>query len=198
MADTPVLNASEVVVGTANSAGIYIAPLGTPLPTDTTTALDAKWKSLGYLTEDGVGQMLAVDTEDIMSWQDLSPVRNVFKSRVLSFKFSMLQWNPTTLALYMGTTEPTAATDGSYTMELSAFDKPVEHALVVDIDDAGQKYRIAMHRTILSEVDDLALQRGSAAPLGITVKCLAVAGKTGKYLAGPTAAKAPAHTAKAS
>lgn len=188
MADTP-LNASEVVVGTANGAGLYIAPIGTALPTDTTTALPAAWKSLGYATEDGVGQMLEVETDDIMSWQDLSPVRTVFKSRVLSYKFSMLQWNPTTLALYMGTTEPTAQADGSYTLTLKAADKPVEHALVIDIDDAGQKYRIAMLRTILSSVDELALQRGNAAPLGITVKCLAVSGETGRIIAGPTASK---------
>lgn len=190
MADTP-LNASEVLVGTANGAGLYIAPLGTALPTDTTTALPAAWKSLGYATEDGVGQMLSVETDDIMSWQDLSPVRTVFKSRTLSYKFSMLQWNPTTLALYMGSKEPTAATDGSYTLSLMAYDKPVEHALVIDIDDNGQKYRMAMLRTILSEVDDLTLQRGTAAPLGITVKCLAVGGETGRIIAGPTAAKTP-------
>lgn len=194
MATTP-LDASEVLVGTANGAGLYIAPLGTALPTDTTTALPAAWQSLGYATEDGVGQMLEVDTEDIMSWQDLSPVRTVFKSRILSYKFSMLQWNPTTLALYMGTQEPTVAPDGSFTLDLKAADKPVEHALVVDIDDSGVKYRIAMLRTILSAVDDLTLQRGTAAPLGITVKCLAVAGETGRVIAGPSMVKAPSHSA---
>lgn len=38
---------------TANG-GIYRAPMGTPLPTDATTPLDAEFKGLGYVSVDGV------------------------------------------------------------------------------------------------------------------------------------------------
>lgn len=188
MADTP-LNASEVLVGTANAAGLYIAPVGTVLPKDTTTALDPAWKSLGYTTDDGIEQMMDLETDDIMSWQDKSPVRTVITSRVFSYKFTLLQWNATTLALYMGSPTPTQQADGSFVLPLSMSDVPTEHALLIDINDSGKKIRIGMLRTILTDADSMALQRGQAAPLGVTVKALAVNGETGSVIVGPDVAK---------
>jgi hypothetical protein len=189
------LDASQVLVGNANGVGLYIAPLGTALPVDTVTALDPAWTPLGYTTDDGVEQELDVESDDIMAWQDKSPVRTIIKSRIISFKFSLLQWNADTLALYMGSPVPTAKPDGSFVLSLDMNDVPTEHALLVDLNDAGKKIRIGMLRTILTDADSLTLQRGNSAPLGITVKCLAVNGKTGSYIVGPDIAKV---TAKAS
>lgn len=181
------LDATEVLVGNANGAGLWIAPVGTALPTDV-TALPEAWKPLGYTTPDGVEQMMELETNDIMTWQDKSPVRTVTKSRIFSYKFMLLQWNPRTLALYMGTTEPTPAADGSFTLNIGADDTPTEHALVIDVNDAGTRARFALLRTALTATDSLALKQGEAAPLGVTVKALAVNGVTGAVIYKPTAA----------
>ena len=46
---------SNVSTGKPNVAGaIFCAPIGTTLPTDTTTTLDAAFKEMGYAAEDGV------------------------------------------------------------------------------------------------------------------------------------------------
>lgn len=47
---------------------IYSAPLGTELPTDTTTALNAAFKSLGYISEDGMTNTNSPESEDIKAW----------------------------------------------------------------------------------------------------------------------------------
>lgn len=185
------LNAQEVLVGNANGAGLWIAPVGTALPTDTNTLPEA-WKPLGYTTDDGVEQMMDMETTDIMTWQDKSPVRTVTKSKVFSYKFMLLQWNARTLALYMGTPEPTPDQDGGFTLNLSADDVPTEHALVVDVNDAGTKARFALYRTTLASVENLTLKQGEAAPLGVTVKALAVDGKTGSVIYKPTPAQVAA------
>lgn len=188
------LIASEVLVGTANGAGIYIAPLGTAMPKDTTTALDPAWKALGYTTDDGVEQSMDLETEDIMSWQSMSPVRNVMKSKVFTFKFSLLQWNADTLALFMGVQAPTPSADGSFTLDLKMGDVPTQHALLIDLDDYGKKVRMGMYRTTLSSSDTLTLQRGAAAPLPVELKALDVNGQTGIVIVGPNANKGPVST----
>ena len=45
-----------------------VAPVGTKLPTDAKTALDANFKSLGYISEDGATNNKSEDTEDIRAW----------------------------------------------------------------------------------------------------------------------------------
>lgn len=182
------LNAQEVLVGNANGAGLWIAPVGTALPTDTNTLPEA-WKPLGYTTDDGVEQMMDMETTDIMTWQDKSPVRTVTKSRTFSYKFMLLQWNPRTLALFMGTAEPTPDAEGGFSLNLGADDTPTEHALVIDVNDAGVRARFALYRTTLSSTENLTLKQGEAAPLGVTVKALAVDGKTGSVIYKPTAAQ---------
>lgn len=47
---------------------IWRAPLGTKLPTDTETALDAAFKSLGYISEDGLTNENSMDVNETKAW----------------------------------------------------------------------------------------------------------------------------------
>ena len=54
MSSTP-NNAQNVSVAKPKVGGaIFVAPLGTDLPTDATTALDAAFQNVGYISEDGL------------------------------------------------------------------------------------------------------------------------------------------------
>ena len=61
--------AANVTVGKPKVGGaIYVAPLGSTLPTDSTTALDAAFKCLGYVSEDGVTNSNSPESDNVKAW----------------------------------------------------------------------------------------------------------------------------------
>ena len=61
--------ATNVSTGKPNISGaVYVAPLGTTLPTDATTALDAAFVCLGYVSEDGLENNNELDVSEIKAW----------------------------------------------------------------------------------------------------------------------------------
>lgn len=61
--------ASYVSVGKPAVAGaVWIAPVGTAIPTDATTQLDDAFKCLGYISEDGFKKTMSKTSEDIKAW----------------------------------------------------------------------------------------------------------------------------------
>ena len=63
------MNVSNVSTGKPKVTGaVYRAPKGTTPPTDATTALSASFKELGYVSEDGVVNNNAPDTENVKAW----------------------------------------------------------------------------------------------------------------------------------
>lgn len=63
------MNTSNVSVSKPKVGGcIYMAPVGTALPTDATTALNSAFVELGYVSEDGITNSNSMTTEDIKAW----------------------------------------------------------------------------------------------------------------------------------
>lgn len=62
-------NVNNVTVGKPKIGGAaFCAPVGTPLPSDPFTPLDKAFKSLGYISEDGVVNANSPEHEDIKAW----------------------------------------------------------------------------------------------------------------------------------
>ena len=69
---------------------IFRAPLGTKLPKDAKTDLDAAFKALGYCSEDGVTNSNSPESDDTKAWGG-DIVLNMQTSKDDSFKFKLIE-----------------------------------------------------------------------------------------------------------
>lgn len=81
---------------------LYTAPLGTAMPTDTSTPLAGAWVELGYTSDDGLSLAVDTSTETHTPWQARRPVRSDITDQTETFSFTLWQRNADTLKLAFG------------------------------------------------------------------------------------------------
>lgn len=69
---------------------VYVAPTGTTLPTDATTALGSAFKALGYISDDGLTNSTTIDSDTIKAWGG-DDVLMLYKGREDEFKYTLLE-----------------------------------------------------------------------------------------------------------
>lgn len=89
-------------VRVAVTGSINYGPVGTTLPTDATTAINAAFDEVGYANEDGITQSINEDRTEIKAWQNADVVRKIRTSHDVTYAFTMLETNLTTLEIYYG------------------------------------------------------------------------------------------------
>ena len=95
-------DASNVSFGKPKATGaVFVAPAGTTLPTNATSALDAAFKGLGYVSEDGLVNSVETDTENVNAWGgDLVLVGQT--TFMETFMVNLIETNPEALKVYYG------------------------------------------------------------------------------------------------
>lgn len=111
------------------TGGVYVAPKGTTLPTDATTALDQAFKSLGYISEDGLVNSVETDTETIKAWGG-DTVLSGLTSFMETFTVNLIETNIDTLKTIYGPSNVTAA-GGNGAITVKANSKPLDEQVVV-------------------------------------------------------------------
>ena len=171
------LQADDVLIGTANGPGIWMAPVGTSAPTDATSALAADWSTLGYLSEDGVTLSQSTNSEDIYPWQGRSPVRTMITERNLALEFSMFEFNEQNLQLYFGMEQATQGTADSWSLNVVSNAPAQIYSFVIDVADLDVKVRYYIPRGSLSDAGDLEITDSGVMALPVTLKTLDSAGE---------------------
>ena len=135
------MDASNVSFGKAKATGaVFIAPAGTTLPTNATTALSSDFINLGYISEDGLVNSVETDTEDIKAWGGDTVLvgQTSFKE---TFTVNLLETNANALKAYYGADNVTVDEDtGAITVKQTATVLP-EQVVVFEVVMTGNRVK---------------------------------------------------------
>lgn len=176
--------AAEIMVGA--SGAVYVAPTGTALPSDITTALNAAFIDYGLITEDGVQVEPTMDQEVLYSWQLLGRSRTIVIRRDLQVTFALQQWNELTLPFAFGG----GVISGTNPYLFAPTETQVRdvRAMVIQWADGTRDFRLVMPEVEVTDLASFTLSKSAEAALSVTVHAIsgAAAGYTWKLITDDT------------
>lgn len=163
--------AGYVTTGKPNiSGGVWVAPKGTTLPTDATTALDpAKFTCLGYVSEDGLENNNEMDVSAIKAWGGNIVYRSLTE---LTDEFSLAlieTENVDVKKTVYGANNVTVDGSGNVKVDVVAED-PVEMVWVFELAlRNGTSHRIVIPDGAITARETITYNDSDAVAYGITV-----------------------------
>ena len=155
-------SSSNVSAGKPKVTGaIFIAPVGTSLPTDSTTALNSAFVELGYASDAGVVNSESRETETIKAWGG-DTVLKPFTGKEDTFQFTLIEaLNVNALKLVYGDSNVTGDLTNGISIKSAAEDLDY-HSFVIEMVLNGAIKRIVIPSAKVTEVGDITYADGEA------------------------------------
>src|SRR5690606_519917 len=165
MANSANVTAAKPKVGGA----VYVAPVGTALPTDAISELNYAFRSLGYISEDGLTNENSPETEDIQAWGG-DVVLNVLTSKPDTFSFKLIEGLKVDVIKFIyGEENVTGDLDTGITVKANS-KEPEERSLVIDmILKGGVLKRIVIPTGKISEIGEIVYSDSESVGYEVTV-----------------------------
>lgn len=163
-------NAQNVTTGKPKKSGaVYRAPLGTALPKNAATELDAAFQGLGYISEDGLTNANGPQSDSMKAWGG-DTVLTYQKAKEDTFAFALIEaMNPDVLRSVYGDGNVSGTLDAGITVKANS-DEQQQYSWVVDmILRGGALKRVVIPAAAVTEVEDIVYADEEAVGYGITI-----------------------------
>lgn len=161
---------SNVTSGKPNINGaIYKAPLGTTLPASALEELSADFKSLGYISSDGVTEGAELESETIKAWGG-DVVLIPFTGKTDTYAFKLIEYlNTEAMKVRYGDDNVTGDLSTGVTIKSSA-DEPEGHVYVIDqILKGNYLSRTVLFDATVTTLEEISYIDNDAAGYGVTL-----------------------------
>lgn len=160
--------AANVRVGITGA--VYSAPVGTDLPASQSTALDAAFVDLGYLSEDGVTETYDDSVDDIVAWQSAQVVRATTSESSASLSWTMIETRLSTLTTFHRGSTMTSPSANNYRLDV----KPIaadQRSWVLDVVDGSKLIRVVVGLGEIVERGEIMYRNGEPVSYPVTLRC---------------------------
>ena len=163
-------NVQNVTAGKPFEGGaVFYAPLGTTIPTDALTELDAAFENAGYISEDGVVNTNTPTTQTTKAWGG-DIVLSIQDEKTDTFSTVLIEsLNVDVLKAYFGDENVTGTLADGITITVNSKELP-EKAWVIDmIMRNGALKRVVIPRGKVTTTDEVTYVDNEAVGYGITI-----------------------------
>lgn len=167
-------NAKNAVVGKPlASGGVLIAPLGTALPTNETTAPNVAFVSPGYMTDSGVARSEKRETDTKFAWGGDTLVV-LQKSYGATAKFGFAEYlNPVAAKAIYGdsnvTVTPATSSAGNKMSVKGTSAQSPHRSWIIEMLSGVAKVRVVFPDAQITELDDVEFKDDDISARGVTL-----------------------------
>lgn len=166
-------NVDNVTTGKPKVGGaIFVAPMNEELPKDASSELSSKYKSMGYISEDGLTNSNSPSSENVKAWGG-DIVMTSATDKPDTFKYTLIEsLNPEVLKHVYGSDNVSGDIASGITIKAN---NNLQEGCIVVIDmilKGGILKRIVVPKAYVTAVEDISYADNKAVSYGTTISAL--------------------------